>query len=134
MDGRPERAPVLCLAAAAAAVIVVLAAVPAAAVAQQEDQNDDPPPVVVQAAAQTVVVAHRSYLRYRILSFAAHSIVFRRRKNVQWAGAPRKISRRGRSPTHPMRKSPRQAYRLPGTNAILGTVLSCQFAPADSRC
>ena len=109
MDGRPERAPVLCLAAAAAAVIVVLAAVPAAAVAQQEDQNDDPPPVVVQAAAQTVVVAHRSYLRYRILSFAAHSMVFRRRKNVQWAGGPRKISRRGCPLALHIRKSPRQA-------------------------
>ena len=81
---------------ALAAVAVVVAAVvvrgPAvaaatAAVAEQKQQDDDPPPVVAAepiADTTVVVTTHNTYLRNLFaLSFAAHSMVFRRTKNVR---------------------------------------------------
>ena len=76
----------------AAAVIVAVIVIPVAAaaattkgaapaaVAEQQDQNDDPPPVVPTA----IVVTHNSYLQIDFSSFAAHSMVFRKTKNVRW--------------------------------------------------
>ena len=71
---------------AAAAVAVPGAPVIAAAVAHQEHQDDDPPPVVAaEQVADTAVIitTHKNTSEIGFsLSFAAHSMVFLRQKNV----------------------------------------------------
>ena len=67
---------------AVAATAAVAAAHPAAVIAaatEQNQQNDDP----AQIAATETVITHRRYLQEVVAVFAAHSKIFRGRKNVR---------------------------------------------------
>ena len=77
---RPEGLPFYL---AAATAVVVAAGIVTAAAAQQQDQDYDPPAAVI-AIATKETVTHKNTSRMEFSSsFAAHSMVFPGRKNVQ---------------------------------------------------